>query len=142
MELLEARASLDGEMLRGTVLQEGRAAAGGRAEVFAPGSCTWPSEGIELLTAHRRRGGRPLCRVPLERQDDGRLTFETPATAEIRSAYREGLSVEFLPAMEHRTAAGVREIELALVGAAAFTAKPEYAQAKAEIRVRRTERRW
>ena len=51
---VELREADDGPMLRGVVLQEGRAAAqGGRAEVFAPLSVVWPSDGIALRGEHR-----------------------------------------------------------------------------------------
>ena len=40
--------------LRGVMLQEGRAASGGRAEVFTPGSVEWPSEGV--VVRHRAPG--------------------------------------------------------------------------------------
>ena len=33
--------------------RKGRAASGGRAEVFVPGSVTWPADGIGILTGHR-----------------------------------------------------------------------------------------
>ena len=52
----EVREADDGPMLRGVVLQEGRAAQGGRAEVFSPFSVMWPADGIKLLGAHRGGG--------------------------------------------------------------------------------------
>ena len=45
IELREAEAEA-GPTLHGVVLQEGRAAQGGRAEVFAPLSVVWPSNGV------------------------------------------------------------------------------------------------
>ena len=50
---VELREASDGPKLRGTILQEGRAAKGGRAELFAPGSVVWASDGIALLAEHR-----------------------------------------------------------------------------------------
>ena len=55
---VELREASEGPLLRGVVLQEGRAAQGGRAEVFAPLSVTWPANGIALLAEHR---GAELC---------------------------------------------------------------------------------
>ena len=57
---VEVREADDGPKLRGVVLQEGRAAQGGRAEVFAPFSVVWPSDGISLLGEHR---GAELARA-------------------------------------------------------------------------------
>ena len=55
--------------LRGVMLQEGRAASGGRKELFAPGSVSWPHDGVAILTEHHgkaetrgtvvREAGRP-----------------------------------------------------------------------------------
>ena len=36
-------------MLHATILTEGRAASGGRREVFVPGSVSWPAEAYESL---------------------------------------------------------------------------------------------
>ena len=42
-------------MLYGTILQEGRAASGGRREVFCtPGSVEWPSEGVAIAPVIRQ----------------------------------------------------------------------------------------
>ena len=122
-------------MLRGTVLQEGRAAAGGRSEVFAPLSVVWASDGIALLAEHR---GAELARAVPTRDADGSLRIETPATPAILEAYetRRYFSVEFHALQEVRTAGGVREITRALVDAAALVSSPEYSQATAEVRTR------
>ena len=134
--------------LEGIIIQEGRAAAGGRAEVFAPGSCLWRPRGVELRNVHSSQpGSRIMAHVVPERDGDGNIRFEHRLTAELRRAVErgDGLSLEFVPLSEHRTAAGVREIEQALVLAVAFTASPEYAQARAEMRAKaalRRERRW
>ena len=140
---LEVRASVDGPMLRGTILAEGRAAQGGRAELFAPGAVCWPSDGISILAEHR---GRELARVLPERHPDGRITIETRATDDIRRAVdvdgRRFLSVEFFSHRENRTPAGVREIERATVDAAALVPSGEYSQATAEVRSKREVRLW
>lgn len=130
--------------VRGTVLQEGRAAAGGRAEVFAPGACSWPPAGVPLLLAHK---GRPLVpAVELTRTADGMIQFEIDSTPELRARLDEaaGLSVEFVSLDEKRTAGGVREIQAALITGVAFTREPEYEQARAELRSARRKmlKRW
>lgn len=139
---VEVRASASGPMLRGTLIQEGRAAAGGRAELFTPNSLVWPSDGVAILAEHR---GRELARAVPERQPDGRITIETRATDEIRRAIdvdgRRYLSIEFFAHRENRTAAAVREVLRATVDAAALVPDPEYVQAVAEVRARRR-RRW
>ena len=133
---VELRESSEGPMLRGTVLQEGRAAQGGRAEVFAPLSVVWPSDGIALLGEHR---GEALAHAVPVRDFDGSIRIETPATEQIITAYetRKFFSVEFHAIAEVRTKAGVREITRALVEAAAMVATPEYKQARAEVRSKR-----
>ena len=134
---VEVRSSAAGPMLRGTILQEGRAAAGGRAEVFAPGALVWPSDGIGILAEHR---GAELARALPVRQADGRVTVETRATDAIRRAVdvdgRRYMSVEFIAHRENRTPANVREVLRATVDAAALVTSPEYSQAVAEVRER------
>ena len=133
---VELREADDGPMLRGVVLQEGRAAHGGRAEVFSPLSVVWPSDGIALRGEHR---GSELARVVPIRDADGSLRVETRATEAILTAYktRRYFSVEFHALAEVRTAGGVREIQRALLEAAAMVSSPEYSQATAEIRSKR-----
>ena len=123
-------------MLHGVVLQEGRAAQGGRAESFAPLSVVWPATGIALLAEHR---GSALAHAVPVRDADGSLRIETPATQPILKAYetRKFFSVEFHAISEVRTKGGVREITLALVKSAALVTEPEYVQSTAEVRSRR-----
>ena len=130
---VEIREADDGPVLSGTILQEGRAAGGGRAELFSPFSVVWPSGGIALLAEHR---GAALAHAVPTRDADGSLRIETPATPEILAAYatRKFFSVEFHALREVRTKGGIREIQRALVEAAALTAEPEYKQATAEVR--------
>ena len=48
--LAELELRQEGRELVGVILQEGRAATGGLAEVFAPnGSVEWPADGIDIL---------------------------------------------------------------------------------------------
>ncbi len=129
----------DGPRLHATILQEGRAARGGRAELFAPGSVDWPSNGIGITTRHH--GSVETRAVPV-RMPDGSIEIAARATPAIVDAVRGGrdrMSVEFRALREHRTAGGVREIESALVDRAALTDDPEYHQTAAELRERR---RW
>ncbi|MCY4057583.1 MAG: hypothetical protein OXG44_06250 [Gammaproteobacteria bacterium] len=136
---IEIREAEDGPRLHGVILQEGRAAAGGRAEVFAPGSVIWPDSGIEIRTKHLQPS--EVRAMPV-RQPDGRIAVAVKATPEIVSAVRGGrssMSVEFEALREVRTAGGVREIQRAYVDAAALTmpSRAEYSQTAAEVRSRR-----
>ena len=137
---VELREAEDGPVLHGVVLQEGRAAQGGLAEVFSPLSVIWPSTGIGLLGAHH---GPELARAIPTRAANGEIRIAAHASAEILAAYetRKFFSVEFFSLREIRTAAGVREILRALLDAAALVASPEYPQAVAEVRARR-QRLW
>ena len=132
---VEIREATDGPMLHGCVLQEGRAAQGGRAEVFSPQSIIWPSAGIGLLGAHH---GPELARAIPTRAANGEIRIAAPASAELLAAYetRKFFSVEFFSLREIRTVAWVREIQRALLDAAALVASPEYPMATAEVRAR------
>ena len=138
---VELRDAEEGPMLRGTVLQEGRAAQGGRAELFSPLSVVWPSTGIRVLSEHR--GDQLALAVPT-RDIDGSLQISTPATPAILEAFatRKFFSVEFHAIQEVRTKGGVREITRALVEAAALCADPEYVQSVAEVRTRSGRKVW
>lgn len=139
---VECRASDAGPMLRGVILQEGRAARGGRAEVFAPGALVWPNDGVGILTEHH--GAVEVRAIPT-REPNGEIRIAARATPGIFAAVQAGkrhLSVEFHPLAETRTAGGVREIERAMVSAASLTDRPEYAQTAAEIRERPEVRVW
>ena len=134
---VECRASADGPMLRGVIVPEGRAATGGRAEVFAPGSVTWPPDGVAILDSHL---GRELGRAVPVRDPNGEIRIETKATPAMFEAVQSGrdkLSVEFFALRESRTRGGVREIGRALVDRVALVTSGEYAQAVAEVRSRR-----
>lgn len=137
-DAVECRASEDGPTLRGVIVPEGRAATGGRAEVFAPGSVTWPPDGVAILDSHH---GRELGRaVPVRDSTTGEIRIATKATPAMFQAVQSGrdkLSVEFFALRESRTRAGVREIARALVDRVALVTSGEYAQAIAEVRSRR-----
>lgn len=120
--------------LYGVILQEGRAATGGRRELFAPGAIEWPSEGVGVATEHL---GPVETRGHVVRDRKGRLRLTARATEAIRQAFEDGkrfLSVEFRAIDERVTAGGVREIQRAFVGTAAMVRKPEYDTAVAEVR--------
>jgi len=136
--LIECRQ--EGEQLRGLILTEGRAAAGGRRELFAPGSVVWPADGIALLDGH---GGDRLAQVYPARHGN-EIRIATPVTDRIRQAVESGkakMSIEFRSLQEQTTAGGVREVLRAVVHAAALVASPEYTQTSAEIRTK-DRRRW
>ena len=137
----EIREAETGPMLHGVLIQEGRAAQGGRAESFAPLSVVWPSTGIALLAEHR---GAALAHAVPVRDADGSLRIETPATQPIIEAYatRKFFSVEFHAISEVRTKGGVREITRCLVEAAAMVTEPEYVQSTAEVRQSKRLRVW
>ena len=141
VEVREAEAAGHAPMLRGTMLQEGRAASGGRREVFTPGSVEWPAGGVVVRTEHR---GKAEARGLVVRQSDGRLTVTARATSAIREAVKAGkryMSVEFHSIEERTTAGGVREVLRAFVDGAALVAEPEYDTTSAELRRKRRRRR-
>ena len=130
---VEMRQGVLGRTLHGVMLQEGRAARM-RREVFAPGSVRWPSNGVSVLLRHH---GEPHVRAMPERQADGRITIEAPATPSIRETVAGGrrhMSVEFHSLDEATTGGGIREIRSAFVPSVALVADPEYTQTVAEIR--------
>ena len=130
---VECRASTDGPRLRATVIQEGRASRGIRAEIFAPGALAWPADGIAIRTVHL--GAEETRAVP-ERLPDGRIVIDAPATPAIFKAVQKGAryaSIEFHPVAETR-ANGIRELTSALLVGAALVDDPEYVQTSAEVR--------
>ena len=137
----EVREADEVPTLRGAILQEGRAAQGGRAEVFSPFSVMWPADGIKLLGAHR---GAELARAVPTRDADGSIRIETRATPEIIAAYatRKYFSIEFVSLREIRTAGGVRELQRAYCEACALVPNPEYPNVRAEVRARRPNHLW
>ena len=121
--------------LHATLLQEGRA-ADRAAEVFTPGSVTWPADGVAIRTRH----GQPteLRAMPV-RTPDGSIKIAVKATDRIVEAVESGLdgmSVEFQPLEESTTPSGVREITRGFVHSAALAdrATAYYPQGQAELR--------
>lgn len=132
----EIRAAEDGgRRLYGTAIQEGRA-AGDRGEVFAPGSITWPAEGMGVTLAHR---AAPEVRATTTRQGNGEITIEARATPRMVEAYEAGrraLSIEFHSLAEERKGGNVREITSAFVPLVAMVPVGAYNEASAEVRRR------
>ena len=126
--------------LSGVVLPFGRV-AGDRREVFAPGSVSYPHNGIRLLLEHR---GRQFARVTPEMVgNEMRISLDLPDTTEgreaarmVQSGERAALSIEF-HALQQAIVSGVREIRSAIVDAAALVPSGAYDQARVELRGRR-----
>ena len=132
--------------LVGTLLTYGER-AGDRAEIFEPGSLTWPDgsdgnpAGVVLRRQHNR--GEPIMRVvPIER--DGAVVLDTQlpetraardAAAEIRSGLFRGLSVEFRAALQ-TYAGGVRRIKRAALTGAGLVDEGSYRGSTVEMRQR------
>ena len=133
---VEVRASAEGPRLHGVILTEGRAARGGRAELFAPGAVVWPADGIAIRAEHL---GPEIARA-VPTRDGTEIRVSAPASPDVFQAVKSGrrwMSVEFHSIAESRTPAGVREITRALVDGASLTNDPEYVQTAAEVRTRR-----
>ena len=138
---VELRESEGQRRLHGCLLQEGRVAST-RAEVFAPGACQWPAEGVEIRTEHR---GRSEARTLPTRQTDGSIVIDAAASPGMIAAVESGrrfMSVEFHALAETRNASDIREIQTALITAGALTDAPEYTQTSAELRDRGRRRRF
>lgn len=131
-----------GNDLHGVIVQEGRAASGGRSELFAPGSIQWPSSGIGILTEHN---GEAQTRAFPHRTQDGKINIRATATDKIKAAIDSGkrfMSVEFRALEERTTKGGIREILSAFVQDAALVSSPEYDVTTAEIRTEKRRRVW
>ena len=137
--------------LFGTLMRYGEPAAGGRREVFEPGSLEWPAEGVTVNRQHNRRA--PIMRVVPEERD-GAVVVDAPlpdtaagrdAAREIRDGLMVGLSVEFRAALQ-TYAGGMRRIKRAILRGAGLVHNPEYRGAAVELRDRgrgsRGGRRW
>lgn len=127
----------EGGELHGVILQEGRAASAGRSEVFAPGSVSWPADGVGILAEHL---GPVEARAFPHRDRLGRIMVRARASAALRDAIAGGkryMSIEFRSLEERTTKAGVREILRAYVDAAALVKNPEYDSTVAELRSQR-----
>lgn len=127
--------------LVGTLLTYGEP-AGDRAELFEPGSLTWPANEIVLRRQHARAA--PIARViPELRGDAVVIDMALPDTAagrdaatEVRGGLLAGLSVEFR-ATAQRYIGGVRRITSALLTGAGLVDSPSFAGSRVEVRGRR-----
>ena len=109
-----------------------------RAEMFLPGSVSWPEGGLVLNRQHQR--GAPIMRITPTSSTTG-LTVdqELPNTVagrdaaeEIRGGLLTGLSVEFR-AIQESIVGGCRQIASAALSAAALVDSPSY-PAPVEVR--------
>ena len=131
--------------LVGTLLTYGERASD-RAEVFAPGSLTWPEDGIVIRRQHQRHA--PILRaVPEVRGHEVVVDVALPdtmagrdAATEIRSGLLAGLSVEF-KAIKQSFGGGVRRIAAAALTGAGLVDDPSYAGSRVEVRGRAGRRR-
>ena len=140
---VEIREGREGSRLHAVILTEGRAASGGRREVHAPGSATWPADGIVIRLGH----GKPaeIRNVIPARATTGAVQVAARATDAIKRAVSAGAkyaSIEFLPLKERTTKGGVREVLRSLVLGAALVSNPEFDTTSAEVRNKRRRRFW
>ena len=126
--------------LTGTLMKYGERAAD-RAEIFEPGSLSWPSNGVLLRRQHSREA--PIARViPETRGNEVVLDHPLPdssagrdAALEVRNGTLPALSVEFR-ATAQRYVAGVRRISSALLTGAGLVDDPSYPGSHVEVRNR------
>ena len=112
-----------------------------RAEVFEPGSLSWPDDGVVLRRQHVRES--PIMRiVPVE--VEGRLTVDAPipdtaagrdCASELRSGLFRGLSVEFR-ATAQNIVGGIRRISKAVLTGAGLVDEGSFAGATVEARAK------
>ena len=132
--------------LYGTLLTYGERAAD-RAEVFEPGSLSWPDDGVVLRRQHVRAA--PIMRAVPEVRG-GAIVFDAAlpdtaagrdAAAEVRAGLFRGLSIEFKADREQRDAGGVRHILAGRLVGAGLVDSPSYAGSHVEVRGRKGRRR-
>ena len=110
-----------------------------RAEIFEPGSLSWPESGIVINRQHQRTS--PVMRAtPVVDGNTVKIDARLPdtsagrdAAAEIRSGLFRGLSVEFR-AVRQTIVGGVRRITSAVLSGAAIVDSPSYAGSAVEVR--------
>ena len=132
--------------LTGTLLRYGER-AGDRAEVFEPGSLSWPAGGIVLNRQHQR--GAPIARVVPEVRD-GAVVVDVAlpetaagrdAAAEVRAGLFRGLSVEFRAVLQDYRG-GVRRIKRGILTGAGLVDTPSFTGSTVEVREQRGRRRF
>ena len=142
---IELRADDDGRAspgrLVGTLITFGER-AGDRAELFEPGSLTWPESGIVLNRQHSRAA--PVVRV-IPQVVGNQVVIDAPLlntsagrdiATEVRAGLLTGLSIEFR-AVRQTWAGGVRRISQAVLKGAGLVDGPSYRGATVEVRARR-----
>ena len=106
-------------------------------------SCTWPHDGVKILTEHR--GQSEARTLPDANERMVPLSLTAAASPGMVAAVEAGKPVDvasrFHALAETRNAADVREIASALIVAGALVSSPEYKQTSAEVRDRRSRRR-
>ena len=135
--------------LVGTLMPYGQVAQD-RAELFEPGSLSWPSDGVVLRRQHER--SQPILRfTPVE--VEGRLTVdaEIPDTTAGRDTLAElsgphplfkGLSVEFR-AVRQSIVSGIRRISAGVLVGAGLVDSPAFSGATVEARAKaEKEKEW
>ena len=117
-------------IIEGVIVPYGKM-AGDRRELFMPGSLEWREEGVILNEQHNRQA--PIMRIKPVADDSGvRIKAALPdtqrgrdAAAGIRNGTYTGLSVQFIPRVEDRSA-GVRRIKRAKLTGVGLVDSPSY----------------
>ena len=134
---VEIREAVPGRRrLHGVMVTEGRAATGGRRELFAPGSVSWPSEGVGISIGHHNQ---VETRAHAIRDRAGQIEVSGDATAAIVDRDRaraEPAQCGIPESRGTRHGGRVREILSAFVPRAALTDDPEYDTTAAEVRAK------
>ena len=112
-----------------------------RAEIFEPGSLTWPESGIVVNRQHQRTA--PVMRVtPMVDGNTVKIDAALPDTlagrdiaAEVRSKLMTGMSIEFR-ATAQNIVGGIRRITAAALSGAAIVDSPSYAGSAVEVRAK------
>lgn len=128
-----AEVEVRGNELHGVIIHEGRA-ADHLTEVFSVNALQWPNTGILIKPSHGKDQGA-VTAFPWRAADA--IKIRCNLSPELRSAYESGarqMSIEFHSQKETRTASGIRQIQSALLTAAALTSDPVYTDTQAEIR--------
>ena len=117
--------------------------ASDRAEMFLPGSLSWPESGIVLNRQHSRKSPviRILPQVVGDRVVIDAALPDTTAGRDIAAEMRAdpplftGLSIEFR-SIKQRFEGGVRKIAKAALSAAAIVDSPSYSGSAVEVRAK------
>ena len=140
IELREDENRLGPGRLVGTLMAYSERASD-RAEVFEPGSLSWPESGIVINRQHLRQSPILRC-VPVVDGNEVKIDSPLPDTtagrdcaAEVRSKLMTGMSIEFR-ALKETFVGGVRRISEAVLSAAAVVDAPSFAGSTVEVRAK------